>query len=91
MGDAVKIAVKTGLIITITALIVALFANITIPSVDTTLFTQGLGAALAVIYHYIPIMRVIVPVAFGLLSFELLYYAFELGAIAVRWIMKVNE
>lgn len=91
MGDAVKIAVKTALIVTITAAIVALFANIQVPSLDYTLVTQGMGACLAVLYHYVPVAQVIVPIAFGMLTFELGYYAFKLAMIAIRWVMKVNE
>lgn len=91
MGDAVKIAVKTGLIVVITAAIIALFATIQVPALDFTLLTQGLGSALAVLYHYVPISTVLIPVAFGLLSFELAYYAFKVAMIAVKWVMKVNE
>ena len=91
MGDAVKIAVKTALIVVITAAIVALFATIQVPSLDYTLVSQGVGSCLAVLYHYIPVAQVIIPLALGLLSFELAYYAFKLAMIAVRWVMKVNE
>lgn len=91
MSDALKIAVKTGLIAVITAAIIALFANIQIPAMDFTLVTQGISSCLAVLYHYVPVAQVILPIAFGFLGFELAYYAFKLAMIAVRWIMKVNE
>lgn len=91
MGDAVKIAVKTALIVGITAAIVALFANIQIPALDYTLLTQSLGAVIAVLYHFVPVSQVIIPVVGIMLAFELAYYGFKMAMIAVRWVMKVNE
>lgn len=91
MGDFVKIAVKTALIVTIMAGIVALFATVQIPSLDFTLLTQGLGVALAVLYHYVPISTVILPLAFIILSLDLAILTFRIGMVAVKWIMKVNE
>lgn len=91
MGDAVKIAVKTALIVGITAAIIALFANIQIPALDYTLLTQSLGAVIAVLYHFVPISTVIIPVVGIMLAFELAYYGFKMAMIAVRWVMKVNE
>lgn len=91
MGDAVKIAVKTALIVGITAAIIALFANIQIPTLDYTLLTQSLGAVIAVLYHFVPISQVIIPVVGIMLAFELAYYGFKMAMIAVRWVMKVNE
>lgn len=91
MGDAVKIAVKTALIIGITAGIIALFNIIQIPNVDYTYFTQAIGAGLAVVYHYIPVASVLFPLVLGLLAFDVALRAFNLSMIAVRWVMKVNE
>lgn len=91
MGDLVKIGVKTALIAVITAGILAIFANIQIPTLDFTLLTQGLGTALAVLYFYIPVASVIVPLALTMLAVQLGILTFKVGAIAYRWIMKVNE
>lgn len=91
MGDFVKIAVKTALIVTIMAGIVVIFATVQIPTLDFTLLTQGLGLALAVLYHYLPIATVIVPLALVILSLDLAIITFRIGMIAVKWIMKVNE
>lgn len=91
MGDAVKIAVKSALIVGITAGIVALFANITIPSIDYQYFTQGLSSGLAVVYHFVPIAQVLFPVVLAILAFDVGLRAFQLAMIAVRWVMKVNE
>lgn len=91
MTDALKIAVKAALIAVITAAVVAIFANIQIPALDYTLMLQGLGVALAVLYHYVPIAQTIVPLAFTMLSIQLAILTFRVGAIAWKWIMKVNE
>lgn len=91
MTDAVKIAVKTGLIAVITGAIIAVFATIQIPTVNYTAFTQALGTGLAVVYHYVPIATVLFPVVLGLLAFDVALRGFQLAMIAVRWVMKVNE
>lgn len=91
MGDAVKIAAKTALIAVITAAVIALFANITIPNVDYSQFSQALGVGLAVVYHYVPIASVVFPVVITLVAFDLAYRGFQIAMIAIRWVMKVNE
>lgn len=91
MGDAIKIAVKTGLIAVITAGIIALFANIQIPTMNFQYFSQALGTGLAVLYHYVPVAQVLFPVVLSLLAFDVALRAFNLAMIAVRWVMKVNE
>lgn len=91
MGDFVKIAAKTALIAVITAAIIALFANISIPNLDFSQFSQALGVGLAVMYHYVPVMTILWPIVLALIAFDLAYYAFKLAMIAIRWVMKVNE
>lgn len=91
MGDLVKIAAKTALIVVITAAILALFATIQIPNIDFSVLSTGLGVALAVIHHWIPISTVIIPASIVMLSLQLAIVLFEFAMIAVRWIMKVNE
>lgn len=91
MGDAIKIAVKTALIIGITAGIIALFANIQVPTLDYTNFTNGLRSGLAVVYHYVPVAQTIFPIVLAILAFDVALRAFQLAMIAVRWVMKVNE
>lgn len=91
MGDLVKIGVKTALIAVIMAGIVAVFATVQIPSLDFSILTQALGVALAVLYHYVPIARTIMPLVVVILGLELGILTFRIGMIAVKWIMKVNE
>lgn len=91
MGDAIKIAVKTGLIAVITAAVIALFANIQIPTLDYSQISQGLGIGLAVMFHWVPVMNILWPLVLFLLAFHIGYYGFKIAMIAVRWVMKVNE
>ena len=92
MGDAVKIAVKSGLIISITIAIIALFANVQIPQLDFSRFQVALGFGKAVIDYYAGWMSPLLICALFLLSFNYVALpAFHVAMIAIRWIMKVNE
>ena len=91
MTDALKIAAKTALIAVVTTAIIAIFATVQIPALDFTLLTQGLGTALAIIYHWVPSARIVVPLAVSMLGLQLAILLFEYAMIAVRWIFKVNE
>lgn len=91
MTDAIKIGVKTGLIAIITAGIIALFANIQVPSINYSDFTSAISSGLAVIYHYVPAAQVVFPIVLAILAFDVALRAFQLAMIAIRWIMKVNE
>lgn len=90
-STGLKIAVKAGLIAVVTGAIIALFANVTIPSLDFTFFAQALGAGLAIVYHWCPATVIVVPVAFGMFGLYLAILMFEFAMIAIRWIFKVNE
>lgn len=91
MVDALKIGVKVALIAGITAGILLIFANLQIPTLEYNNFSQALGAGLAVIYHWVPVSVVIVPFIVAILGIRVAILGFELGMIAVRWVMKVNE
>lgn len=91
MGDLIKIGVKTALIAVIMVGIVAIFATVQVPSLDFSIFTQAIGVSLAVLYHYVPISRQILPIVGVILLLDLGILTFRLGMIAVKWIMKVNE
>lgn len=90
-ADYVKMGAKLALIAVITAAIIALFANLQIPTLNFSLLTQGLGTALAIIYHWVPASQVVVPLAFSMLGIQLAIMLFEYAMIAVRWVLKVNE
>lgn len=91
MGDIVKIAVKTALIVVITVAVIALFATVQIPTLDFSTLSTGLSTALALFYHWVPAATVVFPLAIVILGLYLSILLFELAMIAVRWVMKVNE
>lgn len=90
-ADYVKMGAKIALIAVITAAIIAIFANVQIPNLDFTLFTNGVSTALAIIYHWVPGANIIVPLAISMLGIQLAILLFEYAMIAVRWVLKVNE
>ena len=66
MIDGIKMAVKAGLIATITVAILAIFSNVQIPGLNFTYFSQGLSTALALAYHWCPGLQIITPVAIAM-------------------------
>lgn len=91
MVDALKIAAKVALIVIVTAAILIIFANVQIPTLDYTFMINGMETGLAVLYHWIPIANVIMPVIYTCLGIRLAILVFEITAIAWRWIFKINE
>lgn len=90
-STALKIAVKVGLIAIVTTAIIAVFANVTLPGLDFSVFGQAVGKALAILYHWCPACIIVVPVAVAMFGLYLSLLLFEFAMIAIRWIFKVNE
>jgi hypothetical protein len=90
MSNWLKIAVKAGLALAISALIFVLLTTVKIPKVDLKIFSQ-LGMFIAVAQHYCPALIVLLPFVFGLLAFELALRGVRLSLVAIKWVMKVNE
>lgn len=90
-ADYIKMGVKIGLIALVTAAIIALFAGVTIPSLDMTFLNSCVSSVLSLVYHWCPGASVVVPLVLGLLSVQLAILVFEFGSIAFRWLFKVNE
>lgn len=90
-ADYVKMGAKIALIAVITAAILAIFATVQIPNLDFSVLSNGLGTALAIVYHWVPASQVIFPIAVSMLGIQLAIMLFEYAMIAVRWVMKVNE
>jgi hypothetical protein len=91
MADWLKIAVKAALVLVVMGIILVLFTSVQIPSVDFSVLSQGLGTALAVVFHYVPVMVVIFPVVLALLAFEVAFFGVRFALIGIKWVMKVNE
>lgn len=90
-ADYVKMGAKLALIAIVTAAVILLFSSVQIPNLDFSTFSSGVSTALAIMYHWIPVAQVIVPLAFAMLALQLAIILFEYGAIAWRWVFKVNE
>lgn len=91
MDGFIKMAVRAGLILTITAAVLILFSTLTIPGLDFTFFSQALSKGLAIAYHWCPGMTVVMPVVLICLGVIVAVKLFELAGMAFRWVMKVNE
>lgn len=91
MFEGIKMAAKAVAIATVTGLIIALFANIQVPSIDVNTLTNAVSTALAVAYHWCPALRVVFPATMTLLGLYVSIQLFHFGAIAIRWIFKINE
>lgn len=90
-ADYVKMGAKIALIAVITAAIILLFTTVQIPNLNFSTLSTGLSTALAIMYHWVPAAQILVPLAFSMLAVQLAILLFEYGAIAWRWIFKVNE
>lgn len=90
-ADYVKMGAKIALIAVITAAIILLFTTVQIPNLNFSTLSTGISTALAIMYHWVPAAQILVPLAFSMLAVQLAILLFEYGAIAWRWIFKVNE
>lgn len=90
-GDIVKIAAKVAALVAGTALIIALFSVITIPSLDLTSASDYINTAYSVCLHYIPGFSVLWSLGIGIITLDLGILGVRFGLIAVKWILKVNE
>lgn len=91
MADWVKIAVKAGLVITATALVIVLLTTVTFPALDLSVFIQGIQVGKAVANYWFPYMGTLFSIFTGLLLLELVSMTAYVALIAIRWILKVNE
>lgn len=91
MFEGIKMAAKAALIAGITAAILAIFANVSIPGLNFTYFSQGLNSALALGYHWCPGLQIVVPVAVAMAGVYLSIMLFHYASIAIRWVFKINE
>ena len=90
-ADYVKMVAKIALIAMVTAAILLIFSTVQIPNLDFSTLSSGLSTALAIMYHWVPAAQIIVPLAMTMLGIQLAIILFEYGAIAWRWVFKVNE
>lgn len=90
-ATAIKYGIRIGLIVVISVAIWAVFTQVQIPAVDFSVITQNLGSVFAVLYHFIPPMRYIIPFMIALIGIRLALYGWHFASIAIKWLWKVNE
>lgn len=90
-ADYVKMAVKAGLIVVVTAVIVVIFASFNIPNTPLNNFINAVATGRRIVVYYAPSMDVWLTVGFSLLALRLTILGAKVTLIAVRWIFKVNE
>lgn len=90
-ADYVKMAAKVALIAIVTGIVVAIFANVQIPELDLTIFSQAVGKGKAFVLYWVPVFFPFLNFFIFLVGLEIALYAGYIALIAYRWIMKVNE
>lgn len=91
MGDFVKIALKTTLILSLVAAIVVLFGVIQFPALDLTYLIRIVALAKAIFIYYVPYASVFLNIIFVLIFVSIAAWTFYFSTLAVKWIIKVNE
>lgn len=92
MGDVVKIAVKTALIVGIMAAVLLILNGVVIPTINVQPLAEALGHGLAIVNYYVGPYTGLVALWIVMLGIKYVAIpAFKVSMIAVRWIMKVNE
>lgn len=91
MGDFVKIALKTTLILGLVAAIVVLFGVIQFPALDLTYLVKLVAFAKTMFIFYIPYAQTFMNIIFVLIMVAIAAWTFYFSTLAVKWIIKVNE
>lgn len=90
-ADYIKMGVKAALILVITAAIVVLLNTVQIPQINFSSITTYMNTAYTFLTHWCPAIVVIWPIALAMITLEIAIMGFQVGAMAWRWIFKVNE
>lgn len=91
MADWVKMAIKAGVIVTVTTLVIVILTQVTFPGIDLTAFANGVRVGRAIIEYWFPYMSVLYNIFVSLLLIELASMGIYIILIAIRWVLKVNE
>lgn len=93
MGDFVKIAAKTVLIVGIMAAALALLGGVVIPTINVIPLAEAVGHGKAILDYYLTGgFGVLFTAGMALLLIKYVVTPlFLLASIVWRWIMKVNE
>ena len=90
-ADWVKMGVKAALIAVITIAIIALLNIVQVPSLNFSFISGYLNLAYTFMIHWFPATIVLWPIVLALVALEIAIMGFKVGAIAWKWIFKINE
>lgn len=91
MADWLKITIKIVVAVAIVSSIVMLLSAIRVPAVDLTPITGMFATVLAIIYHWCPVMEVLIPASFIILGIVLSIMAVRFSISGLKWVLKINQ
>lgn len=91
MAEWVKMGIKAGIVLTVTAMLLFVLTSVPLPSVDLASLTNALGVGKAVLQYWFPSANIMLTIYIALLGLELAIWAVKIALIAIRWVLKVNE
>lgn len=91
MADWLKITIKIVVAVAIVSSIVMLLSAIRVPAVDLTPITGMFSTVLAIIYHWCPVMEVLIPASFIILGIVLSIMAVRFSISGLKWVLKINQ
>lgn len=91
MADWIKIGIKAGLVITVTAMVLFVLSAVPLPAINTTELANALGVGKAILQYWFPALSIMLTIYVSLLALELAIWGVKIALIAIRWVLKVNE
>ena len=91
MSDWLKIAIKIVIAVAIVTLIVTLLNVIKVPAVDLTPITAMFSTVLAILYHWCPVLEVLIPASFVIFGIVLSIMAVRFSISGLKWVLKINQ
>lgn len=91
MVEALKMAVRVGVIVGVAILISGVLIGITVPTSAVYEFGAAIGKGLAIAEYWFPMFKTWATVGGALLGVEVAVITAEVALIAVKWVLLVNE
>lgn len=93
MTEAVKMAIRAGLVGTIAIALVVILTTVPLPEIQMDYFGEAIGHGKAILQYYLGARgTALLGIGIGLFILDyVVKITIGIGLIAVRWIMKVNE
>lgn len=92
MADWAKIAIKTGLILVLSAGVIVLLVAVQFPAITLTQdMIDGISFAKSFLNYWVPNFSSIIGLALGVIVFELGILTYKFGVQVAKWLWSVNE